>query len=113
MAGTGAAVGQDYIFILGGADGSLFFKGAILKDAHPGFPKRAWMYNTITNTWNSAGSIPVNQVTTVPVKWGGEYYYCWGRDKAPRSYTKGLEGHSLSLLSGKWILIYLPDRGFF
>ncbi|MBT5926263.1 MAG: sodium/solute symporter [Verrucomicrobia bacterium] len=70
MAGTGVAVGQSHIFVLGGADGSLFFRGNELKDNHPGFPKEALTYHTITDTWISAGTMPANHVTTNPVKWG-------------------------------------------
>ncbi|MDH3583951.1 MAG: sodium/solute symporter, partial [Phycisphaerae bacterium] len=70
MAGTGIGFGQSHIFVLGGADGSLFFKGNELRDEHPGFPREALAYHTITDTWTSAGSIPRNHVTTIPVHWG-------------------------------------------
>ena len=50
MAGTGIGIGQSHIFVLGGADGSLFFKADQLKDNHPGFPKEAFAYHTITHT---------------------------------------------------------------
>ena len=69
MAGTGIGYGQSHVFILGGADGSLFFKGNELKNDHPGFPKEALAYHTITDTWVSAGPIPRNHVTTIAVKW--------------------------------------------
>ena len=69
MAGTGMSWGQSHIFILGGADGSLFDKADELKDEHPGFPKEALAYHTITDTWTSAGPMPANHVTTVPVHW--------------------------------------------
>ncbi|MDB4732896.1 sodium/solute symporter [Planctomicrobium sp.] len=69
MAGTGIEFGQSHIFVLGGADGSLFTQGDILKDEHPGFPKEALAYHTITDTWTSAGEVPRNHVTTVAVKW--------------------------------------------
>jgi solute:Na+ symporter, SSS family len=69
MAGTGIGFGQSHIFVLGGADGSLFFKADELKDAHPGFPKEALAYHSITDTWTSAGTMPGNHVTTVPVRW--------------------------------------------
>ena len=72
MAGTGIGSGQSNIFVLGGADGSLFFRGNELKDDHPGFPKEALSYHTITDTWISAGKIPKNHVTTIAVKWGKE-----------------------------------------
>lgn len=70
MAGTGIGIGQSHIFVLGGADGSLFFKADQLKDDHPGFPKEAFAYHTITDTWIPAGRLPANHVTTTPVKWG-------------------------------------------
>ena len=64
--------GRAIFSYLGGADGSLFYKGDVLKDDHPGFPKEAWAYHTITNTWTSAGEMPANQVTTTAVRWGSD-----------------------------------------
>ncbi|MFZ9080775.1 MAG: hypothetical protein ACO23H_19770, partial [Alphaproteobacteria bacterium] len=29
-----------------------------MSDKHSGFPKRAWVYHTITDTWVSAGKTP-------------------------------------------------------
>lgn len=69
MAGTGIASGQSHLLVLGGADGSLFFKADELRETHPGFQKQAWAYHTITNTWVSAGTTPQNQVTTIAVEW--------------------------------------------
>lgn len=64
MAGTGAAVGQSHIFILSGADGTLFQHADSLREQHPGFPKTSFGYHTITDTWFESGDLPVNQVTT-------------------------------------------------
>lgn len=72
MAGTGINLGQSHIVVLGGADGTLFHKADELKDDHPGFPKEALMYHTITDTWISAGEIPLNHVTTTAVRWGSD-----------------------------------------
>jgi SSS family solute:Na+ symporter len=69
MAGTGIDSGQSHLFVLGGADGTLFDQADQLRDSHPGFPKQALAYHTITDSWTSAGSTPANQVTTVAVKW--------------------------------------------
>lgn len=69
VAGLGIGFGQSHIFVLGGADGSLFYQADVLKDDHPGFPTEALAYHTITNTWSSAGRMPKNHVTTVPVLW--------------------------------------------
>lgn len=71
MAGTGAAMGQAHIFVFGGADGSLVPRVAELKDNHPGFPKRALAFHTITDTWVEAGTTPLNQVTTCAVPFEG------------------------------------------
>lgn len=71
MAGTAIKFSQSHIFVLGGADGSLWADAAELADNHPGFTKEAWMYHTITDTWTSAGEMPANHVTTVPVNWNG------------------------------------------
>jgi SSS family transporter len=72
MAGTGIALGQSHIAVLGGADGSLFDQADTLKDEHPGFPKEALAYHTITDTWTSAGAMPANHVTTTAVRWGSD-----------------------------------------
>ena len=69
MAAPGIAFGQSHIFALGGDEGSLFGKADELKDNHPGFIKEALIYHTITDTWTSAGEIPANHVTTIPVMW--------------------------------------------
>ncbi len=70
MAGTAVKVGQSHIFVLGGADGTLYHTADELKDDHPGFPKEALAYHTITDTWTSAGPIPANHVATTAVRWG-------------------------------------------
>ena len=68
-AGTGIGFGQSHLFVLGGDDGALFDKADELKDEHPGFPKEAFAFHTITDTWTSLGAIPSNQVTTTAVRW--------------------------------------------
>ena len=72
MAGTALGYGQSHLYVLGGADGSLWDQVDTLRDNHPGFPKEALLYHTITDTWTSAGSMPANHVTTVPVVWEGD-----------------------------------------
>lgn len=69
MAGTGIGFGKSSILVLGGADGSLFTKSDELKDDHPGFPKRTYVFDTINNQWSTAGPSPQNHVTTIPVLW--------------------------------------------
>ena len=68
MAGTGIGSGSQ-LFVLGGADGSLFYRADELKNDHPGFPAEALVYNPTTDRWASAGPIPQNHVTTVTTKW--------------------------------------------
>ena len=72
MAGTAIDLGQSHILVLGGADGSLFTKADELRDEHPGFPKEALSYHTITDRWTTAGTLPANHVTTIAVKWGDD-----------------------------------------
>ncbi|WP_419195168.1 sodium:solute symporter family transporter [Novipirellula herctigrandis] len=90
MAGTGIAFSQSHIFVLGGADGSLFFKGNELKDDHPGFIKQSLAYHTITDTWFEAGSVPQNHVTTIAVQWDGSIIIPSGeirpRVRSPKVY---------------------------
>lgn len=64
MAGTAAGVGQSHLFVLSGADGSLYQQANELREQHPGFPRQILGYHTITDTWFEAGEMPANQVTT-------------------------------------------------
>lgn len=73
MAGTAVGVGQSHIFALTGADGELMKRIAAEPEfvkSHPGFPRRAYAYHTITDTWIDAGETPANAVTTPAVVWG-------------------------------------------
>lgn len=69
MAGPAAKLGQSHLLVLGGADGSLFANADALGDDHPGFPKSALAYHTLTDTWIDAGPLPQNHVTTIAVPW--------------------------------------------
>ena len=91
MAGTAVSVGQSHVFVVGGADGELLKK--VLADEnfvkrHPGFPKRAWAYHTITDTWVDAGPLPANHVTTPAVKWGRDIIIASGEIKPRVRSTK-------------------------
>uniref|UniRef100_UPI0021BCEC13 sodium:solute symporter family transporter n=1 Tax=Aporhodopirellula aestuarii TaxID=2950107 RepID=UPI0021BCEC13 len=71
MGASAIGIGQSHLYVLSGDDGTLFNQADELKDSHPGFPKQALRYHTITDTWTSAGAIPQNQVTTTAVMWDG------------------------------------------
>ncbi|RZO66848.1 MAG: sodium:solute symporter, partial [Limisphaerales bacterium] len=116
MAGTGIAIGHSHIFVLGGADGSLFFKADDLKDAHPGFPKEALTYHTITDTWTSAGTMPANHVTTTALKWGSRIIIPSGEVRprvrspkiwsiAPESTRKGFGAVNYTILIAYLLLM--------
>ena len=81
MGGTGIGLGQSHIFVLGGADGSLFLQTDELRDRHPGFPREALAYHTITDRWTSAGVSPCNHLATVPVMWHGRAIIASGETK--------------------------------
>lgn len=70
MAGEAIDVGQSHIFVLSSADESNWGKEDELKDNHPGFPKQAFAYHTITDSWVSLGETPASPVTTNAVRWG-------------------------------------------
>ena len=90
MAGTAVAAGQSHLFVVGYADGEGIKK--ILNDRtyeknHEGFPKRAWAYHTITDTWIDGGPLVANHVTTPAVKWGEHIIVASGEIK-PRVRTR-------------------------
>ena len=67
-AGTAAFV-NGKIYVVAGADGSLFKKSDELRDDHPGFPKTIFSYDPMKDEWSEAGEMPANQVTTEAVPW--------------------------------------------
>ncbi|MEM7368951.1 MAG: sodium/solute symporter [Bacteroidota bacterium] len=89
MAGTGIPVGQSHLFILSGADGSLYQQADSLKDQHPGFPKQILGYHTITNSWFDAGEMPANHVTTHAFADGDKFVIASGEIK-PRTRSPQL-----------------------
>ena len=73
-AGTAVRFGPAHIIVPAYATGDelkrFLDSGTEMKDyAHPGFPKEAFAYHTITDTWTSLGAMPVGQVTTPAVRW--------------------------------------------
>ncbi len=70
-AGCAVSFGEAHILVFGGDNGALFEQADVLRDAHPGFSRRAYAYHTITDTWVDAGETPLSQVTTVAVPWDG------------------------------------------
>ena len=113
MAGTGIQIKDSHIFILGGADGSLVSRAAQLKENHPGFPKNALVYHTITNTWTSGGKTPINQVTTRAFYWNDKILIPSGEIK-PRIRTPKIMEISLNqaksgfgLINSVTLIIYL------
>ena len=72
-------VGFSQLLVLPGDDGELF--GQELADRHPGFPRGLLQYDTITDRWQAAGSLPAlvtpaataaAVVTTPTVSWRGQ-----------------------------------------
>ena len=78
MAGEALPIGDNHILVVGGDEGSLFFKADELKDDHPGFFKQIWGYNALTDTWQKAGEMPQNHVTTQVAKWGEDFIIASG-----------------------------------
>lgn len=68
-AGGAVALDARYVVVLSGDDGRLVSQTDQLRDAHPGFPNRTWIFDSMANTWASGGSSPANQVATTPVRW--------------------------------------------
>ncbi len=90
-AGTALPVGPAHVIVLSYASGDILKKmlDSGVPDSqfsHPGFPKQAYSYHTVTNTWTPFGEIPINQVTTPAVKWGEDLFLVSGEIK-PRVRT--------------------------
>ena len=93
MAAPGIGIGQSHILVLGGDDGRLFTRADELKDDHPGFPRDALLYHTITDRWCTAGVMPQNAVTTTAIKWGDAIVVPSGEIRPRVRTPKILEAH--------------------
>ena len=63
----GAGVLKGYVAVISGDDGALFTQTEQLKDKHPGFAKRTWLFDIAAGRWLPGGPSPANQVTTPPI----------------------------------------------
>ena len=63
----GAGLLAGYVAVVSGDDGALFAQTEQLKDKHPGFAKRTWLFDVASGRWLPGGPSPANQVTTPPV----------------------------------------------
>ncbi len=91
-AGTAVPVGPAHVLVLAYADGSrirqMLDEGVPMsRFEHPGFPKSAYTYHTVTRTWVEFGSMPANQVTTPAVKRGDSILLISGEIR-PRVRTR-------------------------
>ena len=90
MAGTAAAFGQSHLVVLAAADAESLAQVAAdpeFAKRHPGFPRQAWAYHTITDTWTTAGETPAAPVTTPAVAFDGGVAIVSGELK-PRVRTR-------------------------
>ncbi len=116
-AGTGVVLGDSGLLLLGGDKGTTFSKtealiAAIaqendpvkkealvqeknsLQAAHPGFSNEVLLYNTHTNVWTPAGTIPFDvPVTTTAIPWGNCIIIPSGEIKAGVRTPQILAGH--------------------
>lgn len=85
-AGAAGPIRAGVIAILSGDDGSLFTQTDKLKDSHPGFAKRTWLFDVSANRWHAGEPSPANQVTTPPVTLGDSLFIISGEVR-PRVRT--------------------------
>ena len=113
MAGTGIEFSNSYLYILGGDDGEFFLTADDLKDEHPGFPKRAFAYNTITDRWIEANATAANHVTSRAVKFDGQLVIPSGevrpRVRSPKvwSVTTSKSKPSFGIVNYSVVVVYL------
>jgi SSS family solute:Na+ symporter len=116
MAGTAAAFGQSHLVVLAAADAETLAQVAAdpeFATRHPGFPRRAWAYHTITDTWTPAGDTPACPVTTPAVAFDGGVALVSG-ELRPRVRTSQAwritarpDGHGFGALDYAVLVAYL------
>ena len=63
-----------------------------LLDAHPGFSKEVFLFNTVTKVWAKVGDLPYAPVTTTAFKWGEDIYIPSGEIRPGTRTTQILSG---------------------
>lgn len=90
MAGTGVAAGPSRVVVVSGDDGTLWERGATLRDAHPGFQPFALLYDTDLDRWDTLTPPPVNQLATPALPVAGGFVLISGevrpRHRSPRAW---------------------------
>lgn len=86
MAAPAVPWGSSQVLVLGGDDGALMARTAEIKSDHPGFPRRAWVYDTVADAWADGGETPANQVASVAATDGRRIFLVAGEIK-PRHRT--------------------------
>ena len=81
VAAPALAWGPQHIAVFGGDDGALFFRQQELRDDHPGFPRKALTYHSVTDRWAEAGATPFGHVTATAVDWQGAAVIPSGEDR--------------------------------
>ncbi len=84
----------------------------LLLTNHPGFNTEIYVFNTVTNSWTSDGSLPFAPVTTFAVKWGSDLLIPSGEIKPGVRTPEILKGstgsaHFFTWLDYAVVIIYL------
>ena len=74
-----AAVGPSHLFVLGGDDGTSFFRPP---QQHAGFARDILAYHAITDTWTTVGAIEDPRAVTALVPWAGGWVIPTGELRA-------------------------------
>lgn len=81
VAGSGVGYGKQHVLVFGGDDGHLFEKGTTLGDAHPGFSRTLYAYDTRADTWTAAQTFAEIPVTTMASRHGADIVIPSGEDR--------------------------------
>ncbi len=81
VAAPTVAWGPTHVLVVGGDDGSSFFRNDELGDSHPGFRREVLAYHTVTDTWTNLGATPFGHVTTHALEWQGNLVIPSGEDR--------------------------------
>ncbi|MFT3824185.1 MAG: sodium/solute symporter [Chitinophagaceae bacterium] len=63
--------GQSHLLIFGGDNGQYFDQNNILKETHPGFSKKVYAFNTITESWSQIDEIATDKKADAVANPGG------------------------------------------
>jgi N-acetylneuraminic acid mutarotase len=81
VAAPASCSAQGAPLVFGGDDGELANQIQSLRDRHPGFRRKVYEMNPVTDAWTEVSELPVSLVTTAATRWRNHFVIAGGENQ--------------------------------